>query len=75
MIFHTKHKRCKTCAYFDSEWKNAGICRKLGVLPKRGEYIVDGLEIFDKLHVEPIEYRNPVVRNDFSCIYWKERER
>lgn len=73
MIFRTKNKTCDRCAHFQSEWDRAGLCSKLGVLARRNEYIVDGIEIFNMLNVDRIEYRNPVVRNKFNCIYWKEK--
>ena len=68
------YKRCENCTYFMSEWDNAGLCKQLGILSKRGEYILDGIDIFDKLNVSRLEHRKPVVRNGFCCIYWKEKK-
>ena len=72
-MFHSS-KTCANCIYFLSEWDNAGLCTQLGVLPRRGEYIVDGVEIFDELGVDKLERRRPVVRRKFGCIYWKRKK-
>ena len=73
MIFHT-NKTCNNCANFIPEWDRAGLCTQLGVLSKRGEYIVDGTDIFNKLGVDKLEYRRPVVRRKFGCNYWKRKK-
>jgi hypothetical protein len=70
-MFLSKNKMCSNCANFLSEWDNAGLCTQLGVLPKRGEYILDGIDVFEKLNVDKLEYRRPVVNKRFGCIYWK----
>jgi len=72
-MFHSS-KTCANCIYFLSEWDRAGLCTQLGVLPRRGEYIVDGVEIFDELGVDKLERRRPVVRRKFGCIYWKRKK-
>ena len=68
--FHT-NKTCKNCANFLPEWDNAGLCTQLGVIPRRGEYILDGIDVFEKLNVDKLEHRRPVVNKRFGCIYWK----
>lgn len=73
-MFLSKNKMCSNCASFLPEWDRAGLCTELGVLSKRGEYIVDSVEIFDELGVDKLEHRHPVVRRKFGCIYWKRKK-
>lgn len=70
MKFHF-NKTCKNCANFLQEWDNAGLCTQLGIISRRGEYILDGIDVFEKLNVDKLEHRRPVVNKGFGCIYWK----
>ena len=70
----TRNKTCKNCANFLSEWDNAGLCTQLGIISRRGEYILDGIDVFEKLNVDKLEHRRPVVNKGFGCIYWKRKE-
>ena len=74
MIKIRQHMRCETCVNYDLPGKNAGTCTKLGVMGIRGEFILDGIDMFEKLGVQSIEYRHPTVRNGFACIYWKQKD-
>ena len=67
----TRNKTCKNCANFLPEWDRAGLCTQLGVISRRGEYILDGIDVFEKLNVDKLEHRRPVVNKGFGCIYWK----
>jgi hypothetical protein len=69
-----RNRHCENCKHYSNEYDNAGICPQLGVINKRGEFIVDGEDIFKKLGIKGIEYRHPIVRRGFGCTYWKERK-
>ena len=65
-------KRCETCANYLHEYAQAGLCQKLGVVCRRGEYILDGIDVLERLGFEKVEYRRPITRKDFSCYYWRK---
>lgn len=68
-------RRCDNCKHYDKQYALTGLCPRLGVLTKRGESILDGVDVFNKLNVNRVEYRNPIVRAGFACTYWSERKR
>ena len=68
-------RRCDNCKHWHQEHQYSGICPKLGVINKRAELILDGVDVFDKLNIDKIEYRHPIVQMGFSCCYWEERKR
>lgn len=68
-------RRCDNCKHYQQEYTQTGICPKLGVLSKRGEFILDGVDTFNTLNVDKIEYRHPIVRTGFGCCYWEERNK
>ena len=70
----TRNKTCKNCANFLPEWDNAGLCTQLGIISRWGEYILDGIDVFEKLNVDKLEHRRPVVNKGFGCIYWRKKE-
>jgi hypothetical protein len=66
-------RSCSNCAHYSHDYKNAGLCDRVGVLKMRGEYIIDSIEMFNKLEISSLEYRSAIVTRKFACKFWKKR--
>ena len=71
-----QNRHCENCdhAFIGDKLKNVVLCPKLWIWSKNGEYVLDSIEMFEKLGTSKLELRHPMVRKTFGCCHWIQRK-